>query len=120
MEDLIELRGHRVLAYCGALPEEQERRQPFVIDLDLAVDVQPAGEADDLDLTVDYGAVCALVEEIATSQRFALLERFAVVVAEELLADDRITSVTVAVTKVRPPVPQDLHSSGVRISRSRR
>jgi hypothetical protein len=39
MPDRIELRGLRVLAYCGALPEEQVRRQPFSIDADIEADL---------------------------------------------------------------------------------
>jgi dihydroneopterin aldolase len=36
-----------------------------------------------------------------------------------VLADERVTSVTVAVRKLRPPVPQLLDTSGVRITRHR-
>ena len=35
MADVIQLRGLRALGFCGALPEEQERRQPFEVDLDV-------------------------------------------------------------------------------------
>ena len=117
MSDLIELRGLRVLAYCGVLPEEQARRQPFALDVDLECDLAAAGRSDDLADTVDYGAACERLEELARSQRFALLERFAQAAADELLAFDGVVAVTVGVTKLRPPVGQDLASSGVRIRR---
>ena len=117
--DRIELRGLRVLAYCGVLPEEQTRRQPFSVDLDLDCDLRPAGRSDDLTDTVDYGEVCAAVERLAADGRFALLERFAQEIANAVLAHDVVTSVTVSVAKLRPPVPQDLASSGVRIIRTR-
>ena len=117
--DRIELRGLRVLAYCGVLPEEQARRQPFSIDLDLDCDLGAAGRSDDLGDTADYGAVCAEVERLAVDGRFALLERFAQEIADAVLAHDVVSSVTVAVAKLRPPVPQDLASSGVRITRTR-
>ncbi|HBX78834.1 MAG TPA: dihydroneopterin aldolase [Acidimicrobiaceae bacterium] len=119
MPDRIELRGLRVLAYCGALPEEQVRRQPFSIDADIEADLSPAGSTDDLARTVDYGALCGQIAAVANDQRFALMERFATVVAEELLRDERIDGVTISVTKCRPPVPEDLGSSGVRIQRRR-
>jgi dihydroneopterin aldolase len=48
------------------------------------------------------------------------LERLATVVAEAVLAvDARIEVVEVAARKLRPPVPQQLATSGVRILRSR-
>ena len=49
-----------------------------------------------------------------------LLEALAERVAAEVLSlDSRISAVTVAVRKLRPPVPQDLASSGVRVTRIR-
>lgn len=117
MGDLIELRGLRVLAYCGVLPEEQARRQPFSVDLDLESDLSAAGRSDDLVDTVDYGAVCERVERLAATGRFALLEHLAQVIADEVLDLDGVDAVTVSVRKLRPPVPQDLASSGVRIRR---
>ena len=117
--DRIELRGLRVLAYCGVLPEEQARRQPFQVDLDLDCDLAAAGQSDDLTDTVDYAAVCTAVERLASDERFALLERFAQAIADAVLEHDAVSSVTVAVAKLRPPVPQDLASSGVRIVRTR-
>jgi len=39
-------------------------------------------------------------------------------VAATILEDERIRSVTVEVRKLRPPVAQDLASSGIRLTRS--
>jgi dihydroneopterin aldolase len=117
--DRIELRGLRVLAYCGVLPEERERRQPFTVDVDLHCDLGPAGRSDDLADTIDYGAVTDAIGAVARDGRFGLLERFAAAVAEVALADQRVERVTVAIAKTRPPVAQDLASSGVRIERDR-
>jgi len=117
--DLIELRGLTALGVCGALPEEQSRAQPLEVDLDIHADLGPAGESDDLDDTVDYGAVCELVERVVTTERFQLLERLAARIAEVVLSDDRVRGVTVAVRKLRPPVPQIVATSGVRITRTR-
>jgi dihydroneopterin aldolase len=117
--DRIELRGLRAEGICGVLPHEQEHPQPLEVDLDLELDLTAAATSDDLDDTVDYGAVCAAVEKVVTTERFALLERLAARVAEVVLADGRVVRVTVAVRKLRPPVPQQLATSGVRITRAR-
>ena len=116
--DLIELRGLRVLGVHGALAEEQNRAQPFEIDLDVEADLAVAGTSDQLADTVDYGAVAAAASAVVADERFRLLERLAERVAAQVAAvDPRIRAVTVAVRKLRPPVPVDLASAGVRITR---
>jgi len=119
--DRIELRGLRVLARVGVLPSERQQDQPLDIDVDLVVDLAAAGASDDLADTVDYGAVCEAVQAAAAQQHVDLLERLAEVVAEAVLAvDERVVAVDLAVRKLRPPVPLDLATSGVRVVRTRR
>lgn len=119
--DRIELRGLRLVGIVGVLPEERTRSQPLVADLDLLVDTSAAGRSDALDDTVDYGAVCDLVASTVATAQPQLLERLVEVVAAAVLDhDDRIAEVQVSIAKLRPPVPHDLASSGVRIRRSRR
>ena len=104
----------------GALPEEQHRAQPFEVDLDLVADLSTAGATDDLPDTVDYGAVVATVQRIVTNERHRLLERLAARIADDVLAlDDRVTAVAVTVRKLRPPVPVDLASAAVTLTRTR-
>lgn len=118
--DRIELRGLLLLARCGVLAFEQDQDQPVEIDLDLVTDLSQAGASDDLAHTVDYGAVCAAVEQAVTTAPVALLERLASRVADAVLdLDPRIDGVELAVRKLRPPVPQQLATSGVRLSRQR-
>ena len=117
MTDRIELRGLRVLGICGALPEEKDRPQPLEVDLDVEVDLAQPGQTDALPDTVDYGALARAAARVATTERFTLLERLAQRIADEVGADPRVESVTVAVRKLRPPVPVDLATAGVRVTR---
>lgn len=118
--DRIELRGLRLVGVVGVLPEERTRAQPLELDLDLSVDTSAAGASDALSDTVDYGAVCDVVAAVVAELEPELLERLAVAVAEAVLAsDERIEAVELSVRKLRPPVPHDLASSGVRVRRSR-
>ena len=119
MHDTIEIRGLRALRYCGALAEEQARAQPFEVDLDLVVDLRQAGASDDLADTVDYASVIDGVASVLAREHVTLLERLAERIAQVALADERVTEVTVAVRKLRPPVAQQLDTTGVRITRSR-
>lgn len=117
--DLIELRGLVASGRCGILPEEIERPQPLQVDLDVEIDLHSAGVSDSVDDTIDYGAICAIVERVITTERFGLLEKLAERLTEVVLADARVLAVTASVRKLRPPVPQQLATAGVRIKRSR-
>lgn len=119
MGDRIELRGLRASGICGVLPEERDRAQPLEVDLDVVADLSRPGRSDELVDTVDYGAICSIVERVITTETFELLERLAERIAEVVLADEAVAEVEVAVRKLRPPVPQQLATAGVRISRSR-
>ena len=119
-DDRIELRGLRLAGVVGVLPHEQSHPQPLELDLDVHLDLGRAGASDDLADTVDYGALCDVAERVVGATRYGLLEALAEHLARDLLAADlRIDSVTVAVRKLRPPVAQQLSTSGVRLTRSR-
>jgi dihydroneopterin aldolase len=118
--DLIELRSLRLAGVVGVLPHEQEQAQPLEVDLDLRLDLAPAGGSDALEDTADYGAICDAAEHVVSSTSYALLEALAEHVARAVLdVDARIDEVTVSVRKLRPPVAQQLGTSGVRITRAR-
>jgi len=119
MSDLIQLRGLRVVAFCGVLPEEVARAQPFEIDLDVMTDVTGPGETDELDDTIDYGTLGGRIVGLVAEERFSLLERFSTRIAELVLEHPAALGVTVTVRKLRPPVDFDLASSGVTITRTR-
>jgi len=119
--DRIELRGLRAVGTHGVLAEEQVRAQPFEVDLDLGVDLRPAGVSDALADTVDYGAVADVVVATVSGPRsFALLEALAGHVADAVLElDQRITQVIVVLRKLRPPLAVDMETVGVRVVRTR-
>jgi dihydroneopterin aldolase len=117
--DRIQLRGLRAIGTHGVLPEEKSRAQPFEMDLDLAVDLDPAGGSDLLSDTVDYAAVAETAAAIVSGpSSFQLLEALATAVADATLAGDgRIASVTVHLRKLQPPLAMDIGTVGVRITR---
>ncbi len=117
---MIQLRGIRVMGTHGVLPEEQARPQPFEVDLDVEADLTAAAATDDLDDTVDYAALAEAVHRIVGAERHQLLEKLAGRIAETAHdADRRIAAVTVTIRKLRPPVPVQMDSAGVRLHRTR-
>jgi FolB domain-containing protein len=114
VNDLIELRDLRCRAVVGVLAEERERPQPLALDLTLERPFDEAALNDDLAATTNYAEVLTLAERVATQGRFLLLETLAYRIAHEVLAyDPGVLAVTVAVRKLRPPVPEDVATVGV-------
>jgi len=77
--------------------------------------------SDSLADTVDYGSVAVVATTTVEGPRsFALLEALAWHVADAVLdVDRRITGVTVALRKLRPPLAVDIDTVGVRVVRTR-
>jgi len=115
--DRILVSGLREMGVHGVLAEEQERPQPFRVDLELLVDLSPAGASDALADTVDYGSLSEAVRAIVASEHHQLLERLAARIAEVCRADPRVRGVIVEVRKLEPPLPGDIDYVGVRIER---
>jgi len=112
--DRIALRGLRIVASVGVLPEEHERLQPLVLDLDVEVDLTAAGSSDELSETVNYAAIAEAAIAVVTSRHHELLEAIGDEVARASLdIDDRISAVEVSVTKVRPPIGLDIDTVGI-------
>ena len=115
--DRILITGLRELGVHGVLPEEKTRPQPFEVDVELEVDLNTASESDDLDDTVDYGAVCEAISRVVSSERYDLLERLAARIAEVCAVDTRVERVKVTVRKLHPPVRAMVDHVAVSIER---
>ena len=63
--------------------------QRFEVDVELALNLQPAGLSDDLAQTLDYGRVFETCRQIVESTRFDLIEALAEAIAHEILAELR-------------------------------
>jgi dihydroneopterin aldolase len=115
--DRILISGLREMGVHGVLPEEQERAQPFEVDLEILLNLGPAGTSDALADTVDYGTLCDVVRRVVAEEHYQLLERLAARIAEVCRAEPRVQGVIVEVRKLQPPVAGQLDHVGVRIER---
>lgn len=120
MSDRIVLHDMVFQGRHGVFEHEQLEPQPFHVDVELFLDLQPAGLEDELAKTVDYGAVFETCRSIVESTSFRLIEAIAEAIAHELLADFPVAEVTVRVRKPNLPIEGTLAWAGVEIRRRRR
>ncbi|CAB4718173.1 MAG: 2-amino-4-hydroxy-6-hydroxymethyldihydropteridine diphosphokinase [Actinobacteria bacterium] len=118
--DRIEINGLRVMTLVGVLPHEREAPQPLEVNLVLEVDLSDAGFSDELADTAHYGLVAERAAAVMRESKDLLLERLAHRIAAEALLVDRVEAVEVTLTKLRPPIPEDLQSTAVGIRRDRK
>lgn len=120
MTDRIRLESMVFRARHGVHEHEKVTAQRFEVDVELLLDLQPAGMEDDLARTIDYGAVYGTVRTIVESTRFNLIEALAEAIAHELLREfapaDEV-DVTIRKPEVRLGGP--LRTAAVQIRRRR-
>jgi dihydroneopterin aldolase len=103
----------------GYYDHELEAPQPFEVDVELALNLQPAGVDDDLEKSVDYGTVYDVVRQIVESTSYRLLEALAEAISHELLTHFPVTEVGVRVRKPAYKLGGRLHNAGVLLWRRR-
>lgn len=103
----------------GYYDHELLAAQPFEVDVELLLNLQPAGVDDDLDKSVDYGKVYDAVRQIVESTSFRLLEALAEAISHELLADFEVNEVGVRVRKPAVKLGGPLDHAAVEIWRHR-
>ncbi len=92
--------GLRAFGYHGCTPEERERGQHFLVDLELEYDVEDAVREDELSLAVDYDRLAAEVHGIVSGERYHLIETLAARIGEHVMEN---TPALCARVKVRKP-----------------
>jgi 7,8-dihydroneopterin aldolase/epimerase/oxygenase len=109
----------RFMGRHGYYDHEMLTPQPFEIDVELYLNLQPAGVDDDLEQSVDYGVVYGAVRQIVESTSYRLLEALAEAISHELLADFDVGEVNVSVRKPEVQLGGPLDYAGVEIRRGR-
>lgn len=120
-EDRILLEGMVFHGRHGTLPAERELGQPFVVDVELRLDLRAAGLADDLTLTVDYSEVHRRAKEIVEGPPVNLTETVAERIAAAVLEEHPLVE-AVRVKAAKPNVRLGdtvLAGSAVEITRRR-
>lgn len=100
----ITIEGLEVFAHHGVTREERAVGGRYVVDVSLFLEHCRAMHTDDLEDTVDYGAVSTLIVNTVVRHQFQLLERLAAAVGEAILAAFPVDRVRVRVAKPAPPL----------------
>ena len=87
--------------FHGVFDHERREGQEFVVDVELAVDLAPAGASDDLADTVNYGEIGAAALARIEGEPLDLIERLAELIAQDALTHTEVDEVTVTVTSRR-------------------
>jgi dihydroneopterin aldolase len=118
--DRIVLSNLAFFARHGVEPWEKLEEQAFHVDVELSLDLGPAGRSDDLARTVDYAAVYAIVQRIVEGPSVDLVEALAESIASRILAEHALVDeVVVRVRKPEVRLGGPLESAGVEIRRRR-
>jgi dihydroneopterin aldolase len=113
------LRGMKFIGYHGVEPDEQNRPQPFVVDLEVEGDFTEAAARDGLELTVDCRELYEIVKRTVEQQRFRLLEALSEAIAGRILQLQRVAAVTVRLKKPEVRLGGSLDYAAVEITRQR-
>jgi dihydroneopterin aldolase len=102
---------------------ERAQVQPFEVDVEIHLDLRPAGLADDLSKTVDYRDVFEICRSIVEAPSRQLIETLAESIAEAVLqrsAAAGATQIVVRVRKPKAPLPGRLDHAAVEVTRRRK
>ena len=112
-ETFVYIENLRIHACHGVLPQERTVGNDYVVNVRVGYPWQRAMETDDVTDTVDYAALAGIVERVMMTPS-ALLEHVAGRMLREIQdAFPKVTSLTIDIKKVAPPISQETDGCGV-------
>ncbi|MEM0912583.1 MAG: dihydroneopterin aldolase [Pseudomonadota bacterium] len=117
MQDTVFIKNLEILTVIGVYDHEREKPQRVIIDLEILADLSTAGSNDNLDSTIDYGAIVSLVERLAQNNDTLLLERFGQRLCDGIFQHFSVDQLTLTLHK--PDIIQNVKSVGVILRRKR-
>lgn len=120
MSDKIKISGIKGEGKHGVLEQEKNTNQPFIVDIELELDLEKAAEEDDLSETVNYDEVAKLVVEVIKGPTLNLIEALADRIATRILHSfDLIDEVKVTVHKPKAPISVPFDDVSVALKKKR-
>ena len=112
----IELKDIRIYANHGCLSEEEKIGSHYLVNLSVDCDLTQASKTDNLEDTIDYVGLNAIVKK-QMGIRAKLLETVGNKIIEDILSSfSQVTKVSVTVSKLNPPIGGDVKQVSVTMS----
>lgn len=119
--DQLVVRGVRAYGYTGFFDAEQELGQWFEVDLRVWVNLQPAGESDQLGDTLDYSQAVQVIQTAIRQSHFRTIERLATDLCDRLFQQfPELLELELTLRKLAPPIPEFSGDVSLILRRSRR
>jgi dihydroneopterin aldolase len=107
---IIKLKNIRTYSYHGCLIEEGKIGSDYAVDLEVKTDLRKSSISDNLEDTVDYVLLNRIVEE-EMAIRSNLLEHVAHRIIKRIFDEvAAISRITLAVSKLNPPIGGDVEA----------
>ncbi len=117
-QDVLWIEGLKVEALIGVYAHEKINKQPLIIDLVLATDLQKACQSDAVEDTLDYASVSQSVIGFITASQFELIEALSEALIQSLFSTyPALTKVALKLNK--PKAVPEAEGVGLMITRAR-
>jgi len=114
--DRIHVRDLLLRTIVGIKPDERTKRQDVLINLDLGVDVAPAGATDEITDAVNYRSITKDVIALVERSSFHTVEKLATEIARLIITRHPVVEAVVSVEK--PGALRFARSVGVTLTRT--
>ena len=116
---IIKLKNIRTFSYHGCLVEESKIGSDYSVDLEIKADLRKSMDTDELEDTVDYVHLNKIVmEEMAI--RSKLLEHVAKRIVQRVFNElPQVSQITLAVSKLNPPIGGDVQAVTIQLEEYR-
>ncbi|MCL1995176.1 MAG: 2-amino-4-hydroxy-6-hydroxymethyldihydropteridine diphosphokinase [Defluviitaleaceae bacterium] len=102
--DKIIIKNLEVFANHGVLEAEKDLGQKFIVNCELNTSLREAGKSDDIYKTINYAKVCRDIAQIMQDNTYNLIESCAEMIANHILANYAVNSLTVTIEKPWAPI----------------
>ncbi len=117
MPDKIFLQALEVECIIGIFDWERKTPQKILIDLEFPANIRRAAKTDHINDTIDYKRIAKRILTYVSKSSFQLIETLAEKLAELLLSEFRLSSVTLRISK--PGAVRGSKNVGVEITRKK-
>lgn len=115
--DKIFIEGLQVQSLIGVYDWERTQKQHLLVDATLFVDLQPAADQDDVNLTLDYAKVAQCIGDTADKGEYQLLEALASRMIADVFSQFPCQQLQLKLSK--PGILPNAQNVAIELSRSR-